>query len=172
MNLELSPKSFSLICEYLDWRRPGVPVLQKKKHIDPITLQICWFSGTGGERTLNQQAISLPSGRLTHNWTDSMQKKQPFLTFKWSLKDCLCIVVSSTHSQSFSGVACFLSVPPVINCSLFTHLSSLVAFFLFDWQGWILVKVICPSLLLFLAHSVMSRQRFVSMDHCSLLITV
>lgn len=75
MNLELSPKSFTLICEYLDWRRPGVPVLQKKKHIGSITHQMCWFSGTGGDRTLDQQAISLPSGRITHNWTDSMQRK-------------------------------------------------------------------------------------------------
>lgn len=129
MNLELSPKSFPLICEYLDWRRPGVPVPQKKKHIDPITHQMCWFSGTGGDRTLDQQAISLPSGRITHNWTDSMQKNKTFLPFKWSLKDSLCIVLSSTPSHSFSAVTSFLSVPPVMNCSLYSHLSCPCCFF-------------------------------------------
>lgn len=151
MNLELSPKSLPLICEYLDWRRPGVPVPQKKKHIDPITHQMCWFSGTGGDRTLDQQAISLPSGRITHNWTDSMQKNKTFLPFKWSLKDSLCIVLSSTPSHSFSLLLCrhIFFVCPTGNelLSLLPPFLPLLLF-CFDWQVWILVKVSCLSLLL------------------------
>ena len=124
-------KSFSpLICEYLDWRRPKVPVLkrEKKSHTDPSLIRRVGFWETGGDRTLVQQAISLPGGRITHKWTDCIakkKKKKTFLPFKWSLQDSLCIVLSSSPSHFFSDLTSFLSVPPVMNCSpVSSHLSS------------------------------------------------
>lgn len=94
MSLELSQKSFPLICEYLDWRRPEVLVPQKKKHTDSITHQMCWFSGTGGDRTLDQQAISLPSGRITYNWTESMQKNTKHSSLSSGLQRILSALFS------------------------------------------------------------------------------
>lgn len=94
-------------------------MLQGKKTHRPITHQMCWFSGTGGDRTLDQQAISLPSGRVTHRWTGCMQK-QNIHSFQ---------VVPTEFSLHCSLLLCstllpcptiFLSVPLERNCSYFS----------------------------------------------------
>lgn len=79
--LELSPKSFFLICEYLDCRRSGVPVPQKvkkerKKKKDEKKKKTCSTQSHNSSDVLvfremkavilYQQAISLPSGGITH----------------------------------------------------------------------------------------------------------
>lgn len=130
MSLELSQKSFPLICEYLDWRRPEVLVPQKKKHTDSITHQMCWFSGTGGDRTLDQQAISLPSGRITYNWTESMQKTQNIPLFQ---------VVSKGFSLHCSLLHSFSPITSFFVCLTGNELLFLLPPFLplllfcFDW---------------------------------------
>lgn len=109
----------------LEEARSSCPA-EKKAH-RPITHQMCWFSGTAGDRTLDQQAISLPSGRITHHWTGCIRKNKTFLPFKWSLQDSFFspprLLTSSLPSHLF------LSLPLVMNCSLsFPTFPPLVAF--------------------------------------------
>lgn len=83
--LELSPKSFFLICEYLDCRRSGVPAAEggwnkvkkeRKKKKDEKKKKTCSTQSHNSSDMLvfremkavilYQQAISLPSGGITH----------------------------------------------------------------------------------------------------------
>lgn len=126
-----------------------------------ITHQMCWFSGTGGDRPLDQQAISLPSGRITHNWTGCMQK--------WNIPPFQVVSTGfSAHCSlllSFSLLLCphIFFVCPTGNKLLFlySHLSFSCCFLVLTDRFESLLNItVFLSLSLLLAHSAVSWQRY------------
>lgn len=136
---------------------------------------MCWFSGTGGDRPLDQQAISLPSGRITHSWTGYMQKRNipPFQVVSTGFSEHCSLLLS------FSLLLCphifsFFFVCPTGNELLFlySHLSFSCCFLvLTDRFESLLRLTVFLSFCLWLTLQWVDRV-MAAVDHCSLLITV
>ena len=184
-------KSFSpLICEYLDWRRPKVPVLkrEKKSHTDPSLIRRVGFWETGGDRTLVQQAISLPGGRITHKWTDCIAKKKkkknipPFQVVPTGFS-LHCSLLLSFSLLLWPHIFFVCPAGNELLSRLLPPFLPLVSFFYSDWQVRILVKVGCLSLPFFLSLLFFffflsgsfrgwAARVMAAVDHCAPLITV
>ena len=120
------PKVFSLDLWIfrLEEARSSCPA-EWRKHIDPWLIKCVGFSGTGGDRTLDQQAITLPSGRITHSWTGCMQKSKHSFVSSGLYRILSVLFSPSFLLASFSTFTSFCVCPTGDEfLPLFSHLSS------------------------------------------------
>lgn len=142
-----------------------------KKHTD-LSLIKCVGFQRRGDRPLDQQAIILPSGRITHNWTGYMQK--------WTISPFQVVSAGfSVHCSlllSFSLLLCphifFVCHTSNELLFLYSHLSFSCCFLvLTDRFESLLRLTVFLSFCLWLALHWVDRV-MAAVDHCSLLITV
>ena len=158
--LEPGPKVFlppDLWIFRLEETKSSCPEERKKKsHTDPSLIRRVGFWETGGDRTLVQQAISLPGGRITHKWTDCIAKKKkkknipPFQVVPTGFS-LHCSLLLSFSLLLWPHIFFVCPAGNELLSRLLPPFLPLVSFFYPDWQVRILVKVGCLSLPFFLS---------------------